>query len=81
MGVDFGFGIGVTKLGVDFGFRIDVDRRRSEIKVVMWVWADDQVTEEEDLVVGGKSLFLQLGFWVEVTNLGEDCNTPTQLNN
>ena len=72
MGVDVGFGIGVTKLGVDFGFRIDVDRRRSEIKVAMWVWVDDQVIEEEDLVVGGKSLFLQLGFWVEVTNLGED---------
>ena len=62
MGVDFRFGIGVTELGVDFGFGIDVDWRRSEIMVAVWVWVNDQVTEEEDLGGGGKGLFLQLGF-------------------
>ena len=48
------------------------DRRRSEIVVAVWVWVDDRVTEEEDLDGGGKGLFLQLGFWVEVTDLDED---------
>ena len=38
----------------------------------MWVWVDDWVTEEEDLGGGGKSLFLQLEFCVEVTDLSED---------
>ena len=40
--------------------------------VAVYVWVDDWVTEEEDLDGGGKGLFLQLGFWVEVTNLSED---------
>ena len=62
----------MTELGVDFGFGVGVDRRRSEIMVAVWVWVNDQVMEEEDLSGGGKGLFLQLGFWVEVTNLGEE---------
>ena len=40
--------------------------------VAVWVWVNDRVMEEEDLGGGGKGLFLQLGFWVEVANLGED---------
>ena len=32
LGVDFGFGISVTKLGVDSGFGIGVDWRRSKIE-------------------------------------------------
>ena len=43
-----------------------------EIMVAVWVWVDDRVTEEEDLGGGGKGLLLQLGFQVEVTDLGED---------
>ena len=60
----------MTKLGVDFVFGIYVDWRRSEI--VVWVWVDDRVMEHEDLGGGGKGLFLQLGVWVEVTDLDED---------
>ena len=41
LGVDFGFGIGVTELGVDFGFGIGIDWRRSKIVVAVWVWVDD----------------------------------------
>ena len=62
----------MTELGVDFGFGISMDQRRSEIVVAVWVWVNDQVTKEEDLGGGGKGLFLQLGFWVEVTDLGEE---------
>ena len=58
LGVDFGFGIGVTEIGVDFGFGIDVDWQRLKIVVAVWVWVDDRVTEEEDLSGGGKGLFL-----------------------
>lgn len=36
------------------------------------VVAVDRVTEEEDLGGGGERLFLHLGFWVEVADLGED---------
>ena len=72
LGVAFGFGIGMMELGVDFGFGIGMDRRRSKIVVVVWVWVDDRVMEKEDLGGGGKGLFLQLGFWVEVTDLSED---------
>ena len=42
------------------------------LMVVVWVWVNDRVTEEEDLSGGGKGLFLQLGFWVKVADLGED---------
>ena len=68
LGVAFGFGIGMMELGVDFGFGIGMDRRRSEIMVAVWIWVDDRVMEKEDHGGGGKGLFLQLGFWVEVTD-------------
>ncbi|KAF3975149.1 hypothetical protein CMV_001586 [Castanea mollissima] len=60
------------ELGVDFEFGIGMNQRRSEIMVAVWVWVDDRVMEEEDLDGGGKGLFLQLGFWVEVTDLDKD---------
>ena len=49
-----------------------MDWQRSEIVVAVWVWVDDRVMEHEDLGGGGKGLFLQLGVWVEVTDLDED---------
>ena len=40
--------------------------------VVVWIWVNDRVMENEDLGGGRKGLFLQLGFRVEVANPDED---------